>query len=96
MRRVLVGFCVGAVTGVLTLAGFGAWFGYVHGNELSAPGVRTPLRAAAYWADEFVADHWWIAGGIGGVMSGAAGLGVWLARDRHPDGREQRRRGRRP
>jgi hypothetical protein len=31
MRRVLVGVCVGAVCGVLALAGCGAWGGYTHG-----------------------------------------------------------------
>ena len=80
----LVGTCVGAVTGVLTLAWFGAWFGYVHGNEFIATGTRTPLQAAAYWADVFVTAHWWVAGGIGGVMSGVAGLVVWLTRNRRP------------
>jgi hypothetical protein len=82
MRRAAVMSCVGAVVGLLTLAGFGAWFGYAHCDEfvLAPPGL--PLQSAARWADTFVHAHWWLAAGIGGIMGG---LGGWLSGPRRFD-----------
>jgi hypothetical protein len=84
MRRVLVGVCVGAVCGVLALAGFGAWGGYTHGHEWVAAPAPLPEEDAVRWAFVFVAYAWWLAGGVGGVIGGLAGLGSWLVRPRPP------------
>jgi hypothetical protein len=78
MRRALVGICVGAATGLLSVAGVGAWIGYVYSDEFAVtPGF--PLRWAALFANEAVHAYWWLAVGVGGVMGG---LGSWFGRPR--------------
>jgi hypothetical protein len=83
MRRALVGACVGAVCGVLTLGGFGAWAGYAHGGEwVGRRGLPPGWEAAAVGAFVYGAYYWWLAGAVGGVIGGLAGLGSWLVRPR--------------
>ena len=85
MRRALIGACVGVACGVLALAGFGAWAGYMHGGEWVGPPGRPPgWVAAGTGAFVYAAYYWWLAGAVGGVIGGLAGLGSWLARPRHP------------
>jgi hypothetical protein len=86
MNRVLAGICVGAVCGVLALASCGAYGGFVHGHEWGGALVRhlPPGEAAIIWAFVFVAYCWWLAGAVGGVIGGLAGLGSWLVRPRPP------------
>jgi len=83
MVRALIGACIGAVAGVLVLAGFGFWAGYTEGGEASArpalpPGWEAALTAAFVYAAYF----WWFAATVGGLIGGLAGLGSWLVRPR--------------
>jgi hypothetical protein len=80
MRRAIVGACIGAVCGVLVLAGFGAWGGYMHGAEWVAAPAPPPAESAVRWAFVFTAYYWWLAGAFGGMIGGLAGLGSWLLR----------------
>jgi hypothetical protein len=84
MRRALVGVGVGAICGVLVLAGFGAWGGYNHAHEWVTGPAPQPVAAAIKWAILAVAYFWWLAALIGGVIGGLAGLGSWLVRPRSP------------
>jgi hypothetical protein len=85
MRRTLVGAGIGAVCGVLALAGFGAWAGYTHGGEWVLRARLPPgWEAAATGAFVYTAYYWWLAGAVGGVIGGLAGLGSWLVRPRTP------------
>lgn len=82
MRRTMVGFCVGAVSGLLALAAGGAWGGYTHGHEWVASPAPPPAVAALRFAFVFVAYYWWLAVAVGGLVGGLAGLGSWLVRPR--------------
>jgi hypothetical protein len=84
MRRTLIGCCVGVVGGVIALAACGAWEGYAHGHEWVAGPAPPPWQAAFRWAFVFVAYYWWLAGAVGGLIGGLAGLGSWLARPKPP------------
>ena len=81
MKRASIGAGVGMVCGVLTLAGFGAWVGFGQGV-----GTRIPpgWEGAGMGAFIFTAYYWWLAGTIGGVIGGLAGVGSWLVRPRPP------------
>src|SRR5260370_17896415 len=70
---------IGAVCGVLALAAAGAVAGYTYGGEAVGPPARPPGPSAA-WIGAFVytAYFWWLAGAVGGVIGGLAGLGSWL------------------
>jgi hypothetical protein len=57
MHRSLTGAGVGAVCGVLPLAGFGAWDGYWHGSDWVAGPAPTGWRAAVYWGFVFTAYY---------------------------------------
>jgi len=79
MRRALIGAGVGAVCGVLALAGLGVWAGYTHGGEWVGPrGLQPGWEAAGTGAFVCTAYFWWLAGAVGGVIGGLAGLGSWL------------------
>jgi hypothetical protein len=85
MRRALIGACVGAVCGVVALAGFGAWAGSTHGGEWVARRELPPgWQAAAMGAFVYTAYFWWLAGAVGGIIGGLAGLGSWLVRPKPP------------
>jgi hypothetical protein len=75
MNRAFIGFGVGSVCGVLVLAGLGAWNGYYHGHEWVSAPSGPPMEDAAKWAFIYVAYFWWLAGGVGGIIGGLAGLG---------------------
>lgn len=80
MRRTMIGFCIGAASGVLLLAGLGAWAGYTHGTGWTGHPVLPPLEAAFIWAFCFITYFWWLAVAVGGIIGGLAGLGSWLVR----------------
>lgn len=83
MRRSLIGAGIGAVCGLLALAGGGAWGGYWYGDEWAAgPSPPTGWRTAVHFAFVFTAYYWWLALAVGGFIGGAAGLGSWLVRPR--------------
>ena len=83
MRRTLIGAFVGWVCGVVALAGLGARAGYTHGGDwVARAGLPPGWAAAGTEAFVFTAYYWWLAGTIGGIMGGAAGLGSWPVRPR--------------
>jgi hypothetical protein len=85
MRRTLIGACVGAVCAVLALAALGAWAGFTHGGEwVGRAGMPPGWAAAATGAFVYTAYYGWLAGTVGGVIGGLAGLGSWLVRPRPP------------
>jgi hypothetical protein len=80
MNRALIGAGIGAACGVLALAGFGAWAGYVHGGEWVAAPAPPPWQAAVRGAFVFTAYYWWLAAAVGVTIGGLAGLGSDLVR----------------
>jgi ABC-type antimicrobial peptide transport system permease subunit len=84
MRRALIGAGIGAVVGLLALAAFGAWAGYAHGREWVAGPAPPPEQSAFTWAFIFTAYYWWLAGAVGGLIGGLAGLGSSLVRPKPP------------
>jgi hypothetical protein len=85
MTRTVVGACLGALSGVLTLAAAGAVAGYTQGGEAAArhgiaPGLYAALLAAFVWTAYF----WWLPAGVGAVIGGLAAFGSWLVRPRPP------------
>jgi hypothetical protein len=83
MNRALIGAGVGAASGLLALAGFGFWAGYVHGGEwVLRAGLPPGWQAAGTGALVYAAYYWWLAAFVGGVIGGLAGLGSWLVRPR--------------
>jgi hypothetical protein len=83
MRRALLGTCIGAVCGVLTLAGIGAQAGFTYGG-LWVFGRKLPpgWGAAGLGAFVYTAYYWWLAGIIGAIFGGLTGLGSWSVRPR--------------
>ncbi len=82
MKRTLVGCCVGAVCGGIALAACGAWGGYTHSDEWYAAPAPAPVDAAVRSASFSLTYWWWLAGAVGGVIGGLAGMGSWLVRPR--------------
>jgi len=83
MRRTLIGASVGAILGILALAGLGVWAGFTHGGEwVARRGLPPGWEAAATGAFVFTAYYWWLTGALGGVIGGLAALGSWLVRPR--------------
>ena len=83
MRRALLGTCIGAVCGVLTLAGIGAQAGFTYGGLWVFGGHLPPgWGAAGLSAFVYTAYDWWLAGIIGAIFGGLTGLGSWLVRPR--------------
>lgn len=81
MKRALIGICAGLVCGILALAGFGAWAGYSHGGEwVLRAGLPPGWEAAGTGAFVYTAYFWWLAGMLGAIVGGLAGLGSWLVR----------------
>jgi transposase len=64
MRRTLIGAGIGAVVGLLALAGFGAWAGYAHGSEWVAGPAPPPEQSAVTWAFIFTAYYWWLMAAV--------------------------------
>jgi hypothetical protein len=69
---------------VLILAAAGAWGGYAHGSEWVAAPAPPPAEAAVTWALRFTVYYGWLAGAVGGIIGGLAGLGSWLVRPNPP------------
>jgi len=86
MTRIEVGAVVGAVCGVVTLAGAGAWAGFTHPDEMVRPGLQPGFRAAALGAFLFAAYYWWLAALLGMAIGGLVGLVGIIGRPRpgHP------------
>ena len=85
MTRTLIGGCIGAICGVLALAGLGAWAGFTHGGEwVGRTGLPAGWEAAIMGAFVYTAYYWWLTGAIGGIIGAVAGLGSWLVRPRLP------------
>lgn len=85
MNRTLVGAGIGCVLGVLGLAVFGAWAGYVHGGDWF-PGARgqPPAQAAVTGAVVTAGFFWWLGGGVGMAFGALAGFGTLLVRPSSP------------
>jgi hypothetical protein len=78
MVRTVIGAAVGAVVGMLILAGCGAWYGYENGVETARvpPGWDAAARSALIWC----VFLFWLAIPAGAVLGGAVGLSSWLLR----------------
>ncbi len=81
MTRAVIGAAVGFCAGLLGLALYGAWDGYTNGGWTRRD-LPPGWQAAVSEAFVFVAYFWWLAGGVGAVIGGLAGLGSWLVRPR--------------
>jgi hypothetical protein len=80
-----MGACIGAACGVLALAAFGAYEGYLYGGEATArPNLEPGLYASLLGAFVYTAYFWWLAGAVGGFIGGVAAFGSWLVRPRPP------------
>ena len=85
MNRTLIGMGVGIVAGVLALAAWGGYDGYVNsGNAGKPPGLDPAWRGALYCAVVFS----YAAVPVGGAIGALAGLGSWLVRPRREAARE--------
>ena len=81
MKRTVIGAGVGAVCGVLALAATGAVAGYTRGGEGSARiSIPPGVYAACLGAFVYTAYFWWLAGTVGAIIGGLAGLGSWVVR----------------
>ncbi|MFY7953600.1 MAG: hypothetical protein ACOVT5_13930 [Armatimonadaceae bacterium] len=78
MLRTVIGSVIGMAAGMLTLAVFGALYGYENGVETARvpPGLDGAVRSAFIWSVFF----FWLALPAGAVIGGVAGLGSWLVR----------------
>ena len=78
-NRILIGAGAGILLGLLGLAAWGGYYGYVNpGNAGRLPGLDNAWRVAFYCAVVFS----YAAVPLGAVIGGVAGLGSWLMRPR--------------
>ena len=84
MRRALIGAVVGVACGIVTLAGLGAWAGFTHVKWVTPEELAWGWEATGFGVFVYIAYYWWLAGAVGGVIGGLAGLGSWLVRPSPP------------
>ena len=84
MRRALIGAVVGVACGIVTLAGLGAWAGFTHVKWVTPEELAWGWEATGFGVFVYIAYYWWLAGAVGGVIGGLAGLGSWLVRPSTP------------
>ena len=85
MKRTAIGAGIGAACGVLALAATGAVAGHTQGGEAFARiSIPPGVYAACLGAFVYTAYFWWLAGTMGAIIGGLAGLGSWLVRPGPP------------